>query len=122
MSYFMAVETNSPAARERELFLGALEKSAPAERAAYLAAACAADHALRQRIEDLLKEQEEVGSFLEAPALSGTPLISGPGGTEMRGVPERAGASKKLPTSSCSFSKSSMRWRNAWSAAQAAAR
>src|ERR1041385_1642584 len=92
MSYFMAVETNSPAARERELFLGALEKSAPGERTAYLEAACGADAALRQRIEDLLKEQEDVGSFLEAPALSGTPLISGPGGTELAGaVTEKPG-------------------------------
>jgi WD40 repeat protein/serine/threonine protein kinase len=92
MSYFMAVETNSPSARERELFLGALEKSAPGERTAYLEAACGADAALRQRIEDLLKEQEDVGSFLEAPALSGTPLISGPGGTELAGaVTEKPG-------------------------------
>ena len=68
--------------RERELFLAALEKSA-AERAAFLDAQCASDVALRERVEALLHEQEEVGSFLETPALSGARPVAatGPGGT-----------------------------------------
>ncbi len=64
------METGSPIAtgkRERELFLGALEHNA-AERVAFLKTACGGDHALRQRVEELLAEQEQVGSFLETPA------------------------------------------------------
>src|SRR5687768_17729246 len=53
--------------RERELFLGALECGA-ADRAAFLDAECRGDDALRQRVEELLAEQEHVGSFLESPA------------------------------------------------------
>jgi WD40 repeat protein/serine/threonine protein kinase len=64
------METGSSMAarkRERELFLGALERDA-AERTAFLDAACGGDTALRQRVEELLTEQEQVGSFLETPA------------------------------------------------------
>src|SRR5262249_51526630 len=46
----------------------ALERPGQAERAAFLAAECRHDHALRQRVEALLLEQEEVGAFLETPA------------------------------------------------------
>jgi eukaryotic-like serine/threonine-protein kinase len=60
----------SSGARERELFLGALEKTDPRERAAFLEAMCGQDHALRQRLEDLLRDRETVGSFLEKPALA----------------------------------------------------
>lgn len=62
--------THSPTsarARERELFLAALDKETP-ERAAFLAGACGDDNALRKRVEELLAEQEQVGDFLEAPA------------------------------------------------------
>ena len=71
-------------ARPRELFVGALEKP-PAERAAFLDAACGGDQELRRRVEDLLREHQQVGSFLETPALSDTALLSraalGPGDT-----------------------------------------
>jgi len=60
----------SPARRERDLFVGALEKG-PAERAAFLEAACGADSTLRRRVEDLLREQSDVGSFMETPAMCG---------------------------------------------------
>src|SRR2546426_796992 len=76
----------SPGAREREIFLGALEKARPAERSAFLDAACGDDYALRRRVEELLHEQQEIGGFLETPAMSGarpsatTPAV-GPGGT-----------------------------------------
>ncbi len=64
------METGSSIAarkRERELFLSALEHDA-AERTAFLDAACGGDNALRQRVDELLAEQEQVGSFLETPA------------------------------------------------------
>src|SRR5213593_4482466 len=74
----------APGARPRELFVGALEKP-PAERAAFLDAACGGDQELRRRVEDLLREHQQVGSFLETPALSDTALLSraalGPGDT-----------------------------------------
>jgi serine/threonine protein kinase len=65
---------------EREIFVGALKQSDATERAAYLAEACGDDVALRERVEVLLQEHEQLGSFLEppahAPALSAT--VDGP--------------------------------------------
>jgi serine/threonine protein kinase/tetratricopeptide (TPR) repeat protein len=52
---------------ERTIFMTALEKNNPAERAAYLGEACAGDPTLRQRVEALLKSHDDAGSFLEAP-------------------------------------------------------
>src|SRR5258705_13231956 len=69
----------SSTASEREVFLGALEKAAPLERSAFLDAACLGNEALRRRVEALLREQEEVGSFLETPALSVVPGASSVG-------------------------------------------
>ena len=81
----MSVEPRStPGARERDLFLGALEKTDPQERAAFLDAACGDNPALRQRLEELLREQEKVGGFLETPALAGDTAIVAP-------VTEKAG-------------------------------
>jgi WD40 repeat protein/serine/threonine protein kinase len=53
---------------EQSLFIEALEKEDPAERAAFLERACAGDDALRRRIERLLARHEQGGSFLEAPS------------------------------------------------------
>ena len=67
----MAAEPKpSPATRAREIFLDALDV-APPERAAFVAAACGGEAALRQRVEELLRDQEEVGTFLETPAHAG---------------------------------------------------
>jgi tetratricopeptide (TPR) repeat protein len=52
---------------EREIFSGALEKQSAAERAAFLEDACLGDAVLRQRIEALLLEQANLGSYLESP-------------------------------------------------------
>ena len=72
----MAAElTPTPGGCERDLFLGALEKTDPFERAAFLQAACGRDLALRRRLDELLCEQDQVGSFLEAPALDGTRVL-----------------------------------------------
>ncbi|MBK8000957.1 MAG: protein kinase [Verrucomicrobia bacterium] len=74
---------------ERDIFLGALDKT-PAERVPYLDAACGSDRELRQRVEDLLSEQDALGGFLESPALTGptgTRAISqGPHGTQLTAV------------------------------------
>jgi serine/threonine protein kinase len=55
---------------ERTIFLAALEREDPAERAAYLDAACAGDPALRRQVESLLQAHAAVGAsqFLNEPA------------------------------------------------------
>jgi WD40 repeat protein/serine/threonine protein kinase len=65
----------TPGARPRELFVAALEKPL-VERAAFLDAACGGDSELRRRVEDLLREHDALGSFLETPALSDAALLS----------------------------------------------
>jgi serine/threonine protein kinase len=53
---------------ERTIFLGALDREDPAERAAYLDAVCAGKPALRRRIEELLRSHREADTFLNVPA------------------------------------------------------
>ncbi len=50
-----------------QVFFAALEQKSPAERAAYLDAACAEDADLRQRVEKMLAAQAGAASFLEVP-------------------------------------------------------
>lgn len=50
------------------LFLGALQKTSPKERAAYLDEVCGGDEDRRRRIIALLRAYEDAGSFLETPA------------------------------------------------------
>jgi serine/threonine protein kinase/tetratricopeptide (TPR) repeat protein len=67
---------------ERDIFLAALQQPDPAARAALLDRACGADRALRGAVEELLREQEQLGSFLEQPALAGAgtgPFAPSPG-------------------------------------------
>jgi serine/threonine protein kinase/Flp pilus assembly protein TadD len=69
---------------ERDLFLAALKKPDATERSAFLAAACDGDSKLRQGVERLLREHEQLGSYLESPAVpeGGTvdePLSERPG-------------------------------------------
>jgi WD40 repeat protein/serine/threonine protein kinase len=52
------------------LFLAALEKQSPEERAAYLDQACAGNAELRGCVERLLAAQPKVGGFLEQPVLA----------------------------------------------------
>lgn len=54
--------------REQSIFIEALEKEDPAEREAFLERACAADPALRPRIERLFQRHEETGNVLDAPS------------------------------------------------------
>jgi hypothetical protein len=57
---------NTPPNREVALFSAALELPA-SQRDAYLHEACADDPALRLRLEDLLRDHEAAGAFLETP-------------------------------------------------------
>ncbi len=52
---------------EQSLFIEALERHDPAERAAFLDQVCAGDPALRQRLERLLQRHQKDDSFLESP-------------------------------------------------------
>jgi WD40 repeat protein/tRNA A-37 threonylcarbamoyl transferase component Bud32 len=53
---------------ERSIFLNALDREDPAERAAYLDEACAGKPELRKRIERLLRSHAVVDTFLDVPA------------------------------------------------------
>jgi eukaryotic-like serine/threonine-protein kinase len=53
---------------ERTIFLDALEKTDPAERAAFLQHACGGNDVLRQRVEQLIESLDEAGSFMASPA------------------------------------------------------
>jgi serine/threonine protein kinase/tetratricopeptide (TPR) repeat protein len=63
---------------ERDIFIAALHERNPAERAAFLGRVCGEDRALRDRVEALLQEEEQLGSFLERPAepMLGTGLFT----------------------------------------------
>src|SRR5882724_11889795 len=55
--------------QEQSIFIEALEKQVPAERAAFLERVCGDDLALRQRIEKLLQRHHKAGSFLESKSV-----------------------------------------------------
>src|SRR5439155_23589823 len=55
---------------EKEIFLAAIEKGTPQERAAYLDGACGKDLLLRQRVEHLLAKHFQQDSFMNEPAVT----------------------------------------------------
>src|SRR5437763_3859973 len=70
--------------REQSIFIEALEKADTAERAAFLDQACAADPALRPRIERLLERHRQTGDVFDAPspwalATGDPPVAESPG-------------------------------------------
>jgi eukaryotic-like serine/threonine-protein kinase len=67
----MTPQTGKSAPRPRDIFLDALEKAA-GERAAFLDAACGGDAKLRAEVEELLRENEQLGDFLASPAFGDT--------------------------------------------------
>jgi non-specific serine/threonine protein kinase/serine/threonine-protein kinase len=63
-----------------QLFNAAAELKNPAQRAAFLDAACGQNQQLRAEIEELLQHDETAGRFLVEPASSlGRPITEGPG-------------------------------------------
>jgi serine/threonine-protein kinase len=66
----------------KAVFIAALDKADPAERAAYVAEACAGDESLRRRVEELLGAHEAPGRFLgppvEPPGDETGPYVRGP--------------------------------------------
>src|SRR6266536_1576025 len=87
-------EKQSPGARERDVFLEALERPTPQERAAYLDRACGDDRSLRAAVEALLQNHKE-DNFLETPVVEAPRAATegrGPGGTvRIASVTEHAG-------------------------------
>jgi serine/threonine-protein kinase len=55
---------------ERELFVAALQRENASKRAAFLDEACGGNADLREQVEALLLEHEQLGSFLESPAVA----------------------------------------------------
>jgi WD40 repeat protein/serine/threonine protein kinase len=68
-----------------DIFLAAVEKP-PADRAAYLDAACGADAELRAQVEALLRSHEQAGSLLEQPLFRPGPTVDQPPAAEQPGV------------------------------------
>ena len=62
---------NKSRSNAREVFLNALERS-PAERGAFLDRTCAGNHALRAEVDELLREHDQLGDFLDSPAFADT--------------------------------------------------
>src|SRR4051812_3193714 len=58
--------------KERDLFIGALERTDPVERAAFLGHGCEGDLDLRQWVEVLLEAHEDVNACSGAPASDAT--------------------------------------------------
>src|SRR5262245_36178176 len=59
-----------PESRERELFLEALEKGDARERSAFLDEACGANQDLRRKVDELIRQTDGGGDFLEKPAMA----------------------------------------------------
>ena len=63
---------------EREIFIAALHKRDAAERSAFVGDACQGDADLRQRVDGLLREHDQLGHFLESPAPLRRPSSTAP--------------------------------------------
>jgi hypothetical protein len=74
---------NSQPASEKSIFEAAIERSLPAERAAYLDQACGGDQRLREEVEALLAAHDRLGKMPEAAralnpvATADEPLVAG---------------------------------------------
>jgi Protein kinase domain len=79
---------------EREIFLAALEKDDPAERAAYLDEACGANTTLRQRAEALLRSHERASTFMNVPVVE--QLAGEGGGLDFLAPPQKPGSLGRL--------------------------
>jgi serine/threonine protein kinase/tetratricopeptide (TPR) repeat protein len=75
---------------EETIFVTALEKATPAERAAYLDDACAGNPELRRRVEALLRAHEQSGDLLDPPVQDPGPR------TEPAGDPAPSGAGRPI--------------------------
>src|SRR5262249_10809681 len=67
---------------EASIFLEALQRTAPEERADYLAQVCAGNDELRHSVEMLLKAHAQAGAFLSQPAVDAVATFDEPATTE----------------------------------------
>jgi serine/threonine protein kinase/tetratricopeptide (TPR) repeat protein len=74
----MAAHPEARPMNEEAIFLEALQKPSPEERATFLDAACAGNAELRRSVELLLKAADKAGSFLESPAARPVLTVDGP--------------------------------------------
>ena len=81
----------SPDKSLQNLFNAALERPDAAERARFLDDACGADAALRERVEKLLRAQEEVGAFMAQPSRKPAGLDLNPTGRVVIPLTEKPG-------------------------------
>src|SRR5262245_50994190 len=72
--------------KAEEIFLAAVAKKLPGERAAYLDGACGDAPALRAEVAALLESHNQAGSFLEQPLFLSSPT------SDASAVPEGPGA------------------------------
>jgi hypothetical protein len=75
---------------ERELFVAALERDDPAERATFVDQACGADASLRQRVEALLRSHEGATDFMDVPVVE--QLAGDGGGLDFLAPSQRSGS------------------------------
>src|SRR5258707_12432510 len=68
------------------IFIAALEKGTPEDRAAYINKACGTDQQLRACVERLLNAQPKVGSFLQAPVPALVATVDEPSPIERPGA------------------------------------
>jgi hypothetical protein len=80
------IEMGAPQHQAARIFDAAVELATPAERAAYLDAACGQDQELRAEVEELLEHDAVAGSFLNHPA---GPVLQA---SAHEPLPERAGS------------------------------
>jgi serine/threonine protein kinase len=79
---------------ERDIFLAALEKDDPTERARYLDEAAGADSPLRRRIEALLRSLDQDADFMNVPVVE--QLAGNGGGLDFLAPPEKPGSLGRL--------------------------
>ena len=80
---------------ERTIFLDALDKTDPGERAAFLEQACGDNELLRQRVQQLIRAFDEAGSFMAAPP-EGEITATGPTTSRANGSPSPVSESRPV--------------------------
>jgi serine/threonine protein kinase len=80
----------------KAIFLAALDKTTPAERAAYLEEACAQDSSLRQPVEELLRAYDRPDRLFDQPAAEHLAEEDDTSGLDFLGPPTKAGSLGRL--------------------------
>jgi formylglycine-generating enzyme required for sulfatase activity/serine/threonine protein kinase len=62
---------------EQDIYIEAMDRQDPSDRQRYLDEACVGDSALRERVEKLIRQSDQLGSFLEHPPLEAVAVEAG---------------------------------------------